>query len=308
MPIVLNQNRIIEDRVGKSYEIGRCIQLVPDENPVRIRSVVNDEDKVFVEALDIHPGRYYIRKMSEKTSAAAIFPQMLWPDRLAQDYSGFIAQNPHIEGQLRSLNQIIQERKLKKEISRKEGQYYLSLGIQLAEIIQVVHNCGYIIGKLHPDRFQVSEDGHLYSCLSYRFSFRHTDIVRNPCYVAPEWLNHAGEKEIICDQSSDAFLYALILFGLLTGRHPFSFDRDCEEDDREELWERMCDGKSLYFWENPAIIGTLKEVLENTAPDADALFRRTFDYCGYETYGEDRPSVGEWLKCLKRYSDVKVVV
>ena len=109
----------------------------------------------------------------------------------------------------------------------------------------------------------------------------------------------AGEKEIICDQSSDAFLYALILFGLLTGRHPFSFDRDCEEDDREELWERMCDGKSLYFWENPVMIRTLKEVFENTAPDADTLFRRTFDYCGYETYGEDRPSVVEWLKCLK---------
>lgn len=300
MPISLSVNRKISDKAGIVYEIGDCLYTLP--NLVKIHSIKNNKDIIFVEAPDIFSGRYEIRKMSKKTSHRAIFDQMLWPDRLSQDYSGFITRNPHMEGDLCPLSEVIEKRKAENEFSCENMNYYLELGIQLAEIIQTVHDCGYLIGRLLPDSFWVSKEGRLYACTSYRFAFSHLDTSDNPYYVAPEWLIHAAGERIEYNQSSDSFIYALILFQLLTGKYPFVPNRDGEKMEREELWELMCDGKSLYFWEDSEIIQSVSKILKKAAPKSEALFKRTFDYCGYEDYGEFRPSIKEWLECLDRYS------
>ena len=308
MPISIKKNRQVFDEAGISYTIGDLIFAI--SNSSKIYGLTGCDGKVYVEAMDIHKNRYAVRRMSDILSEKPgvtekhIFKNVLWPEKLVKgendvDFTGFICTDPQFQGDLTSLTEIIAERNAKNSLSKKEREQFLNIGIQLAELIGTIHECKYTIGTLSPDKFWVSENGEVYSCISYQFSFGHLNAFDNPYYVAPEWLSRRNREKIVFNQQSDAFLYAIILFQLLTGKYPFFTERNIAEVEKEELWEQMVDGKSLYFWENSAVIDAIKKELQNLSPDVERLFKRTFDYCGYEEYDETRASIQDWLFALR---------
>lgn len=309
MPISIKRNRQVFDEAGTAYFVGDLIYAVSDST--KIYSVTNCEEKVYVEVAEVHQNRHVVRRMSDELvgrphlTKEQRFENMLWPEKLVKGeydsgFTGFISQNPHVEGNhFVSLAEVIEERKKKETLSHEERKYYLNLGIQFAEIIALIHEGEHVIGTLSPDKFWVSEAGGVYSFLTYQFSYENVNAFDSPQYVAPEWLSQRNRERIIFDQKSDSFLYALILFQLLTGKYPFVSDRDISEVKKEELWEQMVDGKSLYFWEDANIMNTIEEALQGVNSEVEALFKRTFDYCGDEEYDESRASIEEWLQALK---------
>ena len=306
MPISINRDKKVFDESGVTYVIGERISSIA--NNVTIYEVKGREDVIYVEAADLHENRYDVRKMSTQSINEAGFEKLLWPERLVKKenssaYGGFISRNPQIRGDLVLLAEIIEERKEKKKLSNEESHYYLNLGLQLAEIIELVHRCGYVVGSLSPDKFWVSREGIVYSCVSYQFSYRDIDAFDNPYYVAPEWLSKMNIEAVVYNTQSDSFLYALILFQLFTGKYPFVPERDVLAVEKETLWEAMTDGKSLYFFEDKQMMDCITQELSVFPTGIEKLFTRTFDYCGYEDYAESRPSIQDWLLALRLGSD-----
>lgn len=302
MPISINKDKQIFDESGVTYAIGEPISSIA--NGVMIYEVKGREDVIYVDAADLHENRYDVMKMSTQAINGTGFEKLLWPERLVKKenssvFSGFISRNPKIQGELVSLDEIIEERKEKKTLSNEESCYYLNLGLQLAEIIELIHQYGYVVGSLSPDKFFVSREGIVYSCISYQFSYRDINAFDNPYYVAPEWLSKMNIEAVVYNEQSDSFLYALILFQLFTGKYPFVSERDVLEVERESLWEAMTDGKSLYFFEDTQMMDGIAQELSVFPINIGKLFKRTFDYCGYEDYAERRPSIQEWLLALR---------
>lgn len=301
MPISILRERKVFDESGYVYEIGNVLYEMP--NSGKVFSINGHTDKVYVEVPDMTGNRYAIKKMCDKTTHSLCFKRMLWPERLIQEKNGFISLNPKVHGKLVSLIDVIEERKTKKSLTPEEKLYYFSLGTQLAKIINIVHEFDYVVGVLSPEKFLVSDNRKLYSLLSYQFSFVEIDAFDNPYYISPEWLLTMNNKQIRYTKQSDAYLYATVLFQLLTGKYPFASNRNISEIDKEELWELMSDGKSLYYWEDEGIIDTIKEELCDLPQTIEALFKRTFDYCGNNTYDENRPLINEWLRLMQQFWD-----
>lgn len=322
MPLTFEYNnahkKIIMDEAGIEYTVGNLIFAISD-GP-KIYTIEGQKDIVYVEAADIEKNKLVIRRMSDVMSeksqvfVKSINNRLLWPDKLVKEkkdnenvkdngFKGFISRNPQIQGDLTTLAEVIEERKAKTVLTQEERQYYLNLGIQLAEILETIHECGYVVGVLTPDKLWLSQDGTLISCITYRFSFQKNDVFDNPYYVAPEWFSYIDKDNILYEPKSDSFLYAIILFQLLTGKYPFLTERNISEVKKEELWEQMVDGKSLYFWEDERTISEIKKELETAPKGIDDLFESTFDYCGYGAYDEPRASVLDWLLALKGNND-----
>ncbi|MCR5187193.1 MAG: hypothetical protein K6D97_08815 [Clostridia bacterium] len=297
MPITINRKREIYDESGKAYEIGDCLYNVFNQG--NIYSIKGCNDKVYVESSDIFANRYEVRNMSNLSKYTPYFERMFWPEMLTQDQKGFICQKPMIQGQFITMAEIIENRKTKKKLTLEEKHYYLSVGIQLAGIIDTVHKCSYVVGALSPEKIFVSSEGKVYSFLSYQFAFNNINAFDTMYYIAPEWFDKMNKNRIVYDEKSDAFLYALVLFQLLTGVFPFASDRDVSQVDKEELWGLMSDGKSVYFWEDETTISVIEEELSDQPPKIKELFRRAFDYCGQDNYVENRPSVNEWIRSLQ---------
>ena len=161
MPISIKKNRQVFDEAGTAYVVGDLIYAVSDST--KIYSVTNCEEKVYVEAAEVYQNRHVVRRMSDELverphlTKEQRFANTLWPEKLVKGeydsgFTGFISRNPHVEGNpFVSLAEVIEERKKKKILSREERKYYLNLGIQLAEIIEILHEGEHVIGTLSPD-------------------------------------------------------------------------------------------------------------------------------------------------------------
>ena len=107
----------------------------------------------------------------------------------------------------------------------------LDLGVQIASALKAAHDCGITHRDLKPQNVMVTRDGQakiLDFGLAQTVSARSGDtstltgqgIAGTPQYMSPEQVR--GAQEI--DFRSDQFSFGVMLFEMVTGRHPFQRD------------------------------------------------------------------------------------
>ena len=109
-------------------------------------------------------------------------------------------------------------------------------------------------------------------------------------------------KEKITGET-DAFVYALILFQILSGEFPYCVGRNVDGADVDQIWDRMCDGESIFYYEGSEMFREVSGLLNSYSESIYRLFQRCFDYCGQTDYTWQRPAVEEWINALTEYID-----
>lgn len=294
----------MEDAAGKVYCSAGV--LAAFDNEVKIFEISDNDTEVMVQiSKEVRPQLYEIKKMcmcelGDDRSAK----NLLWPKKELYDISercfcGFIAEKPEIKGELILLEEVIHLRKEKIHLKKEEKKYYAEIGIQMAQYFEMIHATEkkFIFGSVSPSDFCVDERGTLFCFHTYECARNHPRI-RNPYYIAPELIGMETRK-VLYNEESDSFLYALMLFQLMTGKFPFAPDKELYSIEKEEMEAWMSDGQSIYFEEDSEECAAIEKVLNEFSAELAEACRFAFDYCGRASYVQGRPTIKEWRKILE---------
>lgn len=307
-------NSKVNDLSGEEYTAGKI--LVKLNSGLKIMEVIGHEDEVMVEIVKEGNagGEYKLHQLLDKQFLnLKIRRNILWPIKQIGSYIDdvyrYVAEKPTIIGKLISLKDFIKDtdRSLKK--GKKESA---EIGLKIAEIYKAVHDIrrndqeqGCVLGIiLQPlDNFFLDDNRNVFFFDTFRCICGDHNVVKT-YYTAPELLmeyDWRGKEKIT--QETDAFVYALILFQILTGEFPYCVGRNVEEADVDQIWDRMCDGESIFYHDRTKIYGEVYDLLNSYSESIYWLFQSCFDYCGQTDYMQQRPAVEEWIKVLAEYMD-----
>lgn len=293
----------LSDKAGKNYSYGPLILAL--ENGVKIYENADNAAEAIVwvpEAL--RPYKFEWNNMCERTPAdEKIRGQLFWPEKLlmdnAEQYCGYVTKKPEIKGRLISVKQWIEK---ERSFDEEEKHSSVSIGSAIARIFKVIHDrkTGYLLGIISPESFWIDEALQVYYVEPFDCArdLRAEDM--KSCYTAPELLMAQSEKASVSLETDD-FVYALLLFQILTGRFPYGGGREIEKCDVDEIWNLMCDGISVFYDRMDQEREEIMHLLEFYSARTAQLFRQVFDYCGRSDYTEGRPAIDDWLETLSDY-------
>lgn len=298
------------DEAGQEYQPGEVIALL--ENGIKISAVVGDDREAIVWLPPaLRPERFEMKRLcNEIPENPDMSERMLWPLKVLYDRQngamcGFAARNPHIDGQLVSLAQMIEQRNYGQlPLSAENKRILVHIGIQLANCFLTVHNTrnGYVFGFIQPQDFYVDHSGALFCFSSFVCAQNHQTEIKT-CYIAPEVIGMQSQKNIY-NTKTDAFLYALILFQLFTGKFPYLPDKNVYTVQVETIWSLMCDGESVFFDVDSEEYKNTEKILEEFSEEIKKAFHLVFDYCGLASYEQRRPAISKWIQVLDSFLDM----
>lgn len=291
------------DKAGMVYKPGETIAAL--ENGCKIYENVDEGSEVMVWIpQEDRPYKYELSNMcDEEITDAEIKANLLWPEKLLYDssdeqYCGYVTSKPTISGRLIPLSEIVEKKRWFDDTEKKNNT---SIGLQIARIFKTIRDTKrrYTIGIISPDSFWVDEALNVFFFGAYNCA-RDIDAAVKTYYIAPELLMHDSWKGKFT-ASSDSFIYALLLFQLLTGRFPYNSNKNVEKMDVEYIWDLMCDGESVFYNKTDPFVKTILEELGGYSERINELFYRAFDYCGRADYIEQRPLIDDWMEALSEY-------
>lgn len=292
----------LSDDAGKKYSYGPLILAL--ENGVKIYENADNAAEAIVwvpEAL--RPYEFEWSNMWKRVrDDEKIRAQLFWPEKILRDnagqYCGYVTKNPEVKGQLISVKQWIEK---ERSFDEEEKRSNVIIGSRIAQIFKVIHDkSGYILGIISPESFWMDEALNVYYVESFDCAKNlQTEDIKS-CYIAPELLMAQSEKTSVSIETDD-FIYALLLFQILTGRFPYGGGRKIENCDVDEIWNLMCDGISVFYDRMDQEREDIMNLLESYSARMAQLFRQVFDYCGRSDYAEGRPSIDDWMETLSDY-------
>lgn len=311
---MIELNSIVYDLLGEEYKAGKIIAKL--NTGLEILEVNGREDEVIVEIIkEGNAGlEYKLSQLFDKPfSDLEIRRNILWPIKQIGSHTDavyrYAAEKPHIIGALISLKEFIKD----EDRSSKEGKKKSAeIGLKIAEIYKAVHDTGRydkeqgcVFGIiLQPlDNFFLDYNRNVFFFDTFRCICGERNMVKT-CYTAPELLmeyDWRGKEKITGE--TDAFVYALILFQILTGEFPYCVGRNVDGADVDQIWDRMCDGESIFYYEGSEMFREVSGLLNSYSESIYRLFQRCFDYCGQTDYTWQRPAVEEWINALTEYID-----
>ena len=291
------------DKAGVVYKPG--VTIVALENEYKIYENVNESSEVIVWIpKEVRPYKYELRNMcDEEIKDVGIKANLLWPEKLLYDnsddqYCGYVTKKPKILGRLVPLSEIIEKKRWFDDIEKKNNVF---IGLQIARMFKAIRDTrhGYTLGIISLESFWVDEALNVFFLESYNCA-RNINTTVKTYYVAPELLMYDSWKGKFTAES-DSFIYALLLFQLLTGRFPYNSSRNVEKTDVEYIWNLMCDGESVFYNKTDIFTKEILAELNNYSERISELFYHAFDYCGRVDYIEQRPMIDEWMEALSEY-------
>ena len=293
----------LSDRSGRQYYQGKVLLTMDDG--LKIYEDLNNESKMIVWIPEpMRPPEFRLRNMcNEEIQEEEVLDYLVWPEKLlfdnnTGDYCGFITKRPNVAGKLTPLFEYIQRQRC---FDLNERTVNAEVGFKIAHIFKTIRDSKhrYFVGDVTENSFLVDDDLNVYYVDSFKCVNDFDGIFKN-YYIAPELLL-ADSLECHFSYKTDAFIYALLLFQVLTGTFPYGCGENIEAADIEKIWNLMCDGISVFYdTEDEKSICVLGEIKKYS----DLIFRlfvRAFNYCGQIDYSNNRPSVDEWMEALSEY-------
>lgn len=292
------------DESGKEYQPGEVLVLL--ENGTKISAAAGENEEVIVWLPPVlRPERFEMKRLcNEILEDSDVSARIVWPLKVLYDSQngsmcGFVAKNPHINGPLISLAQIIEQRKHgQMPLSAENKRSLIGIGMQLANYFQTVHRTrsNYVFGFIQPQDFYIDSTGTLFCFSSFVCAQNHHTEIKT-YYIAPEVIGMQSQKNIY-NTKTDAFVYALILFQLFTGKFPYLPEKDVYTIQVETIWSLMCDGESIFFDMDSEEYKNVEEILKGFSEEIKKAFHLVFDYCGLASYEQGRPTISKWLQVL----------
>jgi hypothetical protein len=156
----------------------------------------------------------------------------------------------------------------------------LEIALQIAEAVQFLHEHGLVHGNISPDCVWVREDGTATLLLDFAATAPLApaaltgagDTVRSPAYLSPEQIQGRA-----ADVRADEFALGILVYELVTARHPFACsvrlqaDRDSLQADRDTP---LAMAMRILHEEPFAIQDVVPDVPTSLARAVDALLQR----------------------------------
>lgn len=297
--------RLLEmyDRSGRIYSPGSiALEL---KNGTRFYLNTNEESEIIVWIPDdLRPQEYELQRMcrekngDEETKRNMFFPQRVIYDSRTDDYCGYIAKKPNSIGELTPLHDYVSRNR---HYDRQERAINAIIGLSTANIFKEIKESDnrYTIGTISHESFWIDDAFNVYYAETFSCS-QNLVINENSYYTAPELLLCDTWRGNFSDKT-DAFVFALILFQILTGKFPFNSTQNVDESDIEYVWGLMCDGNSIFYDKADQCAIEVMGELYNYSERILELFRKAFDYCGNLDYTQNRPLIEDWMEALSDY-------
>lgn len=300
------------DPAGDEYISGKII--VELDSGLEIKEAIGHEDEVIVEIIkEENDGLEYklLQLLDKIFFNLETKRNILWPIKqigsLTDDVYRYAAVKPHFIGEPVPIKKFVEDTDRLSTAGRKKSA---EIGLRIAEIYNAVHeirqynkgqNCVLGIISQPLDNFFLDANMNVYFFDTFRCICGEYNIAKT-CYIAPELLMEYDwrEKDKITEET-DSFIYALILFQILTGEFPYCVGQNVDKADVDQIWDRMCDGKSIFYYDDTEMFEKVYDLLNFYSKDICELFQRCFDYCGQVSYTMHRPTVHDWLNVLTEY-------
>lgn len=181
---------------------------------------------------------------------------------------------------------------------RPAPQTRLALARGIVRVFAQICQAGQYVGAAPLSSFLGSEEGDV---LFVGFDQCHPDSAKAERAGVPTEAQYLSPDALLCSppvyfsNESDFFYLAMLLFRVLTDRHPFALE---EESSADVLAANICDGRSIYF--SPSSAGALasRRMLAACPPAVDRAFERVFDYCGRSSYKYGLLDFQTWYSVL----------
>ncbi len=160
----------------------------------------------------------------------------------------------------------------------------LWLGLQLTDGLGHAHARGILHRDLKPANVLLADDGrpmlldfNLAEDTKLRTPLKRVAIGGTLPYMAPEYLQAYRDRAGFADERCDLFSLGVILFELLTGRHPFPIHRSGPPSEiiQKSIADRLQPPPSVWAW-NPAVSPAVEAIIRKClAPNPAERYQRT---------------------------------
>lgn len=290
------------DKAGRRYSQGNIL-LALDNGPKIYECIDNEMEMMVWIPESLMPRKFELQNMcDEKIFDTNIKKFLIWPDKLLFDNRGeccgFITMRPENLQKVKPISRLIE---ISRWFDRPEKVNNAIVGLNLARLFKAIRDTehGYSLGVISPDSFWYDDDYNVYYMESYNCA-RNLDGDIKSYYIAPELLLQNNWRGKFTDKT-DSFIYALILFQILTGKFPFNSIENIEKVDIEYIWKLMCDGISIFYDMSDVCSETIIKEIKGYSEHILNLFLRALNYCGLSDYSEGRPAIDEWMEALSEF-------
>ena len=263
------------------------------DNQIKIHQVNDEKQWMLTMPKNIAMNSMMLRNMSNYEISN---PNVLWPTEVIYENHEFVGFKTSSLAYVQPLRPLLASLENQAILNEDEKARRIALGLQIAKCWQAILNSNYfLLGQITNTTFYVDQQDHVFLMEAYRFALNTSS--NYSYYRTPEQIMRPS---LVANQQSDAYLFALLLFQVLTNDFPYECEVALSKADYELIFDRMVDGESIFNQDNQKA-KDLKSVLKSYGNDIYNAFYHCFDVYGKTDYTQGRLSIQEWIEILTNY-------